>query len=285
MGGYDSLHIESLRIRKFYYIAAMILSKLDESEDIAYVLYYGSEGGKKASKALNERRFRVGDANSRILNHWEQEGVIIDPRADGKGWRMYTAIELVWMQIVMDMREFNVPLALLRKVRENLMSNANGLKGCEYSTMPILELYVRQLTISKRSFELVFTADGAVDIGTSQQIHEFLKKDEAPNLIRIDLSKVVQKVAGHEIDDKRGKLTELSRAEADLVNDVRSGQYPEILLKTAKGKVKSVELKEVLPADNTMYDLKSDHKFQDVTFSVRHGRKTSVTRSISKKYK
>ena len=61
---------------------------------IALGSYYDSVGGKATSKFLNTPKLPISNiAQSRVLNHWEKEGVLNDKRKDGKGWRKYSPME------------------------------------------------------------------------------------------------------------------------------------------------------------------------------------------------
>ena len=262
----------------------MVLDKIDDFEELAFRIYYGSSNGIISSKALNEKRFKVAEANSRLLNHWESEGVIIDNRTDGRGWRKFSAIDLVWMQIVLYMREFNISLGTLKTIRENLMSKEVFGKGSEFSTMPMLELYVRQTLVSPKNFEFVFTPEGLVDLGTLEEVQRTIKGGHHPNLIRIDLTSIVQKVSNKKLHELSKKVASLSDSEFELLQLIRSGKYVELNLKTSDGTIKQIKARELISGQSNLNALMKDHEFQDIQFTVRHGKKAGLSRTRSIKY-
>jgi len=57
--------------------------------------------------------------NSRLLNYWIEENKLLD-KWEGKGWRKFSFVELVWLKIINDLRSFGVSFEILRKLKQEL---------------------------------------------------------------------------------------------------------------------------------------------------------------------
>jgi DNA-binding transcriptional MerR regulator len=58
--------------------------------------------------------------SARVLNHWEKEGVLNDLREGGRGWRKYSPMDRIWIQLVQRLRAFGYPLSRIKVLKENL---------------------------------------------------------------------------------------------------------------------------------------------------------------------
>jgi len=47
--------------------------------------------------------------SSRMLNHWEELNLIDNNRENGKGWRKFSILDSVWMEIIVELRNFGFP--------------------------------------------------------------------------------------------------------------------------------------------------------------------------------
>lgn len=57
--------------------------------------------------------------SSRQLNYWLNEAKLL-PEYEDKGWRKFSFLELVWLKIVNDLRDFGVDFEVLKKLYEDL---------------------------------------------------------------------------------------------------------------------------------------------------------------------
>lgn len=72
-------------------------------------------------KYLNHPDRETGAENysARVLNHWEKEGVLNDLREGGRGWRKYSPMDRIWIQLVQQLRAFGYPLSKIKVLKEN----------------------------------------------------------------------------------------------------------------------------------------------------------------------
>ena len=89
-----------------------------------------------------EPRYTVKDFNDRIthrkINGWFNEGLLLVQREKGK-WRKFNFIEYCWVQIIDDLRRFEIGFNEIRKIKEKLL--------CQMDWMCLLDIpeYVEEV--------------------------------------------------------------------------------------------------------------------------------------------
>jgi hypothetical protein len=70
---------------------------------------------------IKERRFTVKDVgvDYRWINHWYSKGLLIG-NYENRKWKKFNLIEYVWLKMIIKMREFNMGLETVKKVKEML---------------------------------------------------------------------------------------------------------------------------------------------------------------------
>ena len=77
---------------------------------------------------LKEKKFkqRNSEISYRILNHWEKLGLIDNDRPQGKGWRKFSVIDIVWMEIIKELRNFGYSNDKILTVKRDLINRAES---------------------------------------------------------------------------------------------------------------------------------------------------------------
>ena len=73
---------------------------------------------------IKERRFTVKDigVNYRWIDHWNDKGLLLGNYKEHL-WKKFNLVEYVWLKLIVKMREFNIGLETVRKVKEILDYN------------------------------------------------------------------------------------------------------------------------------------------------------------------
>ena len=92
----------------------------------------------------------------RIINSWENQGLIDIDRINMAQWRKFSFIDFVWLRIIADLRTFGFPLEKLLKVKEAFFNkNAVG--------MSLLARYIYSCTGKEKKVIKVYN-DGEVSL-------------------------------------------------------------------------------------------------------------------------
>tara|TARA_B100001059_G_C17607376_1_gene462712 strand:- start:3 stop:797 length:795 start_codon:yes stop_codon:yes gene_type:complete len=145
-------------------------------------------------KEFNEQKFTINEENisSRVLNHWYEKGIITDDRENKKSWKKFSVSELVWIRIVLKLRNFGLDLKRINQVKEQIhfFSNPKNVSKC-----PLLDFYMLVAMSSTIPIKLiVFESEQAEivrqhDIDMANQL-QLISED----FISIDLNKLLDKM-------------------------------------------------------------------------------------------
>jgi DNA-binding transcriptional MerR regulator len=140
---------------------------------------------------FNVQKHTIGEENisSRVLNHWYDMGIITDDRENKKSWKKFSVSELVWIRIVLKLRNFGLDLKRIKQVKEqiHLYSNAGSFSKC-----PLLDFYILVAISSSIPIKFIVFESGQAEIVRQQDIDianqlALLKED----FISIDLNKLL----------------------------------------------------------------------------------------------
>ena len=187
----------------------------------------------RVKEFLNKPRYSVGKENisSRVLNHWHDMGIINDSREGNKGWRKFSISEMLWITIIVKLRNFGVDLKKIKDVKEYLDTyNSND----NISNCPLIDFYIVLSFNSQMPIKLLVFSNGESLIGRQVAIDESLQLGLiTEDYISIDLSRLVkEKINGRNIetDYLNYSLTEIEKEFSKSIN-INSIKSLEIKLK------------------------------------------------------
>jgi DNA-binding transcriptional MerR regulator len=143
---------------------------------------------------FNQQTYTVGEEklSSRVLNHWYQYGIITDDRPNNKGWKKFSFSELIWIQIVLKLRNFGLDLKRIKKVKEQI--NFYNIKDSK-SKCPLLDFYMIVALSSNIPIKFIVFESGEAEIVRQSDIDvanelNLIKED----FISIDINKLLDRV-------------------------------------------------------------------------------------------
>jgi len=168
-------------------------------------------------KELNQRQYSISEPSvtPRVLHHWYQTGIISDRRTDGKGWSKFSFTELVWIKLIIRLREFGLSLDKIKIAKGDVSKYAAEDAG---SMFPLLDFYLLYARSYKHSVNLRIFEDGHLLLGREAELqnaqpHQFNGK----NFLTLSLNQVVKEVirkvsATHLLDPRAEVQQQLQRA-------------------------------------------------------------------------
>jgi DNA-binding transcriptional MerR regulator len=185
-------------------------------------------------KQFNQQTYTIGEEklSSRVLNHWYQSGIITDDRIDNKGWKKFSFSEIVWISIVIKLRNFGLDLHRIKKVKEQIdYYNTKDSK----SKCPLLDFYMLVAITSTIPIKFIVFESGQAeivkqsDIDIANQIN-LINED----FISIDINKLLDKA-----------LTK-KKVKADYFNSIKTSDNPlftQLEESLSKNNIQSVTIK------------------------------------------
>lgn len=185
-------------------------------------------------KQFNQQTYTIGEEklSSRVLNHWYQSGIITDDRIDNKGWKKFSFSEIVWIRIVIKLRNFGLDLQRIKKVKEQIdYYNTKDSK----SKCPLLDFYMLVAITSTIPIKFIVFESGQAEIVKQSDIDianqlNLINED----FISIDINKLLDKA-----------LTK-KKVKADYFNSIKTSDNPlftHIEESLSKNNIQSVTIK------------------------------------------
>ena len=148
----------------------------------------------KIIREFNEQKYTIGEENisSRVLNHWYEMGLITDDRVDKKSWKKFSASELLWIRIIIKLRNFGLDLKRIKQVKEQIYCYS---KKDIVSKCPLLDFYMLVAISSTIPIKFIVFESGQaeivrqVDIEIASQF-QFIEED----YISIDINRLLNKM-------------------------------------------------------------------------------------------
>lgn len=237
--------------------------------------YHSSDVFKEYRGKLREKKFTVSNTEItyRMVNHWEENGLLPDGVAGGDGWRKFTLVELVWTKAIIRMRQFGLSLEKIKQVKESLMKFDK-----KDGTYLLFEYYVaRALSSSDDPYILIFS-NGDSNLACATQI-ELTKVFRGHfDVLLISLKSILEKLNLSVGDTKFLDL--LSDEEGEMLSEIRSGDNKEVRARVNGGKITELETKKVYSAAPSLEkinkEIKDGKSFAEVVTRYENGVKQSA---------
>jgi DNA-binding transcriptional MerR regulator len=74
---------------------------------------------------LNEKKYPVSktDASYRTINSWSEAGLLLEEEDRNNGWRKFSILDLVWLEILKELRAIGFGLEKLQVLKKCLFEN------------------------------------------------------------------------------------------------------------------------------------------------------------------
>ena len=252
---------------------------------LAWICYINSESGKLFSKQINEKKERLSGLSEltyRVINHWENKGLLTFSRSTEKGWRKYSIVDIIWIQIISELRNFGFPLEKILKVKQNL--EMLELKNIS-NQFPFLEFLIALAIVRKTPAFLLVFSNGEVEPVTYGEYKGLIDLFGIDNHIIISINDILRNLYPEEdMTPKFEKSLELSEEEFDLLFTIRMENYEYIKIKLADNKIVTLEATENIDTEKRIGEILKENKFQDITIKKKNGKIVNINRTVKKRY-
>jgi hypothetical protein len=126
------------------------------------------------------RKF-LKDLTYRQINHWSEKGLVAATRNNVKsGWRKFSLLDVIKLQIISDLRKFSCSLKTIKIILNNLEKcYFTHLKDKKQSTNKSLEFFIFSAMLGKKNF-LMVEKDGNISFLNHQELKNNLLNDRMP---------------------------------------------------------------------------------------------------------
>lgn len=251
-----------------------------DSYDFAFAEYHVGEQGRLVSKMLNEKKLTIKDTDQtyRLINHWSSLGLIADTRKGEGEWRKLSILDVVWIHVLVVLRGFGLPHEKLRMTQKTLFA-----RGSQTAMCPFFEFAVAQVLMKREQCLIVFP-DGkaaAIDGGLVEVNRQAFKIDDH---ICINLNRLASRLfKDKDFSPPYRANVRLSDEEADMLLQMRSGNYESVTVKMKDGHIEMIESTETIEAQTRLVEILQDAAYQDIEVKTKEGKVVSIKRTVKQK--
>jgi DNA-binding transcriptional MerR regulator len=247
------------------------------SMDDIYLSLSDQNQWAEVERLMNERRYTIKDTDAtyRAINHWTEQGLLDDDRADNSGWRKLSSKDVVWLRILGELRKFGLPLEKLRETHKSLSPSTS----IEFEAALALCFQKPATPV----FVVVFD-DGYAEVATlrSLRITEYMVGYELP-YIRINMNALCCQMLGNASLMPPLKMPiELVGSEQEIVEALRGADNSEVRFLVNKGDIEEIQQVKKLEGLQHIATLMQKISHGEVTVKIENGRPVHTT-TIKKK--
>lgn len=234
---------------------------------------------KSLREILRDRKYTTKDTgvDYRTVSHWRDVKILPKSVDKQEGWKKFTLPEIVWMKVIVQLREYGFPLDKIAKARNEI--EWEELKDFEVS---ILEYYSAVALATTSDPYVLILPDGQAEIATT---YEVLSKDFFSNqtdMLMISLKSILKNL-GFDVP-KANLLHQLTANEEELLWSIRYEDNKEVSMHLSDGAIK--ELTTVKNYDeDTDSKIKKNGEFAEVVTRYTRGEKRSAEVRVKKRFK
>lgn len=243
-------------------------------------IFHAYQSDKKwefVRKFLNTKFFTANQtgAGYRVLSSWTKSGLMPDGVAL-EGWKRFTVVEAVWLEIIRELRSFGVSIEEIKKIKDAVIQ----WDGSRYKQ---LECYLFQ-AISSSDDPYVIIWDNGSDVASSQEIELLKAVNGSESHILISLKSVLDRV---KIKCKKPtSLVYVNMAELEVLNAIRHQKGDRISLSKSDSRLISMEVQEELKLEDwaeVKKELIKDGSFATIIDQIENG--NEVSKRVTRKKK
>lgn len=249
--------------------------------------YFKSEDAIANRKSFNDRILK-GDYDEvlsyRLINHWQKAGLLDESRQDSKGWRKYSLIDLLWIRIIVILREFGVSLQNLRKVKQDLLGESKPymLFSKEHGWMKsirkdhTLEYAIVEAILRQREFFIIIFQDFTCDVATTAEIAMSREVGATDCFIQISINPLLQALFPESDIRVNKREFEVTDDELAVIAKLRTEDVESISIRKRDGKVYLIESKTLKDVRTPLKDILREGDFQTVEIHQKDGNIASI---------
>ena len=252
------------------------------SEDVEN--FFRLQDIKALSNALNKKTGTVNKGAGkeyRLINHWDNEGLIPAGRDSNKQWRKFSMMDMIWLDIVEDLRQFGYSIEKIRRVKGQLHVRYKNIEVA----YPLLEFFIFIIISNYNPVFLKIYPDGGLKILLQRGLNDNMRKEETGKCILLTLNDYVrEKLPELHVSPRYLNLCDMDDNETSLIETLRARTFQTIRVKMREGKIDMIEgTEKVAPKNKRIVDLLRDEDYQNIELKQENGKLVCINRTVKRK--
>ncbi len=236
---------------------------------------------KKIQARLSEKNIKQSNIHitSRLLNHWEKLGLIDDERPDGKGWRKFSICDIVWMELIHELRKFGFSNELIQNAKNDLIQRSTNktISGNQLLQYNVGRVVCFRIPV----FVLVFNT-GEIEFASNQEASLAYSLETISNHIKIELNSIVQKLYKIDLTPENKSMFVLSPKEIEVLEEIRTNGFGNINVELKDKEITSITTEHKFGKGTSISELMKDFPNQDLEIKQRNGKVVFAKKKVKK---
>jgi DNA-binding transcriptional MerR regulator len=215
------------------------------------------------------------------INLWVKNGLLDDFRGDLNKKRRFSIIEIIWVGIINELREFGLSKEKIKLVKEELL---RPIKGIDLP-YPSFEFFLISVVLYQRPYFLLIDKDGNSNVLGYDNYLVMLQSKELVDHIVISLGIQFRNLLS-KVDSSKAQFNELfklSEEELELLAFIKNNDYEQVTVKIKDEKFDLLEGTERVAVERRIVDILNDGAYQRIELQQERGSIVYVNRTIRKK--
>jgi DNA-binding transcriptional MerR regulator len=238
-------------------------------------------------KLLRDKVYKVKNTqvSYRTINHWAQEGILNEDERtiDDRKWRTFSLLELFWLNIVVKLRSFGMPLHPILKCKHEMFTEiADGFSKLDFA-------FIHCARITLHDLFLVVFYDGKSYILT----REDLEQNEIDNRAMFDsyllinfnhlFSNLIPSAPEGAFKTFSESRTVLKKSEKEIVDVIRNSDISHVKVYKKNGKIDRYEKTRMISNTDNLWQDGKDIPYGTITMKRQDGKNICLEITESKK--
>ena len=234
------------------------------------------------SALLNEKVLsnKYTDTAPDVIRRWEAAGIL--DMEEGRQWKRFSIIDLVWLGLVNELREGGFGQKQFRQMKADLMKPIKG----QDTPHPYLEYHLMVNILYHKPYYIVADKTGAANILNLDTYVGWLSKGEMRNShVIVSLGGIYEKLLDRIQAGKRSfaEYFRLSPEEIQLLSFLKQNNFQTIKIFWRNGSIDRMEGVERMDLEKRIIDILNDGDYQKIELNQEKGKVVCIHRTVKKK--
>ena len=232
---------------------------------------------------LASLEFQLKDVpqSSRVIHNYEQLDLLMEKRESPGAWKKYSTEDVIWLHVVMALREFGVPIETLKKAKESIISLTyrNEKTKEEYAFLTSL---AAAAFVDRFRYYLIFNNDGkCTPINSSKYMTDWVHEKTDVAYISIPLHSVISMIHEEMYDEPlKGILVKeitISDQVFKILNIlVSDNDYKELIIEYKDKQPTRIKITKSVDVSKKLEQVLSERQYIDIKVVKANGQKVSL---------
>lgn len=245
--------------------------------------FFNNKINNTISTTINEKVLsnQYTESGARVINLWIKDGLMDDERDESQRWHRFSLIEVIWINIIEELRDIGFNKEKIKKVKDQLLLPIEGVD----SKYPYLEFHLISSILYHRPFFILIDKEGNSNILGLDNYIAILQSEDILCHTVLSLDGLFKKLIG-KIDQSKWTFTELfrlSREELELLSFIKLNNFKSIKVIRRNGKIDRFEGTEKLNPRKRMIDILNQGDYQNIEVKQENGKVVCIHRTVKRK--